>query len=701
MQQDYRERVYAGVLGKIIGVYVGRPFEGWTYEEIIERIGEVEYYANDKVAEYNRRSLGSDYRPPLVVTDDDITGTFTFLRAIKDCAPGRRPSPEQIGRAWLNHIVENRSVFWWGGVGNSTEHTAYHRLKNGIPAPESGSIALNGKVVAEQIGSQIFIDGWAMVAPGDPETAADLARRAASVSHDGEAIYGAQVIAAMESAAFVESGVPALLDIGVSVIPADCAIRAVIDDVRSWRERYDDWRDTFAAIQKKYGYDKYYGNVHIIPNHAVVIMSLLYGADDFGRAMRIVNTAGWDTDCNSSNVGCLLGIRGGLACFEGGRDWRGPVADRLFMPTADGGASITDAVRISAEIVELADRLNGRGSGAADGGGAPFDFRFPGSIQGFRPLGASDAVANVESAWSASGRALRLSFAGEGAAATPVFILPSELDMAGYSFIASPQVYAGQTLVARVRSGRELEASLFVTAYTADGAVRKISGPARRLRPEAVEVLRLPLPDTAGQPVAEIGLEARCADAASVDLLSLTWEGEPDVVFRRPPAEGAAKDKGAWRRAWVNAVDLWDGQWREAFRLCQNAGRGLLIQGTQGWRNYAAEAELSITMAKSAGIAVRVQGLRRYYALLVRDGGAVELVKFDDVEEVLMRREFPPRLGPKVKLKLRAEGAVLKAWRDDEAIFEFSDAHRPISCGAAAFVVEEGQLMSDALAVRP
>jgi hypothetical protein len=25
---DYLERVYAGVLGKIIGVYLGRPFEG-------------------------------------------------------------------------------------------------------------------------------------------------------------------------------------------------------------------------------------------------------------------------------------------------------------------------------------------------------------------------------------------------------------------------------------------------------------------------------------------------------------------------------------------------------------------------------------------------------------------------------------------------------------------------------------------------
>jgi hypothetical protein len=57
-------------------------------------------------------------------------------------------------------------------LGNSTEHTAYLRLKSGIEAPNSGSMGLNGKVVAEQIGSQIFIDGWGMVAPGDPELAA-------------------------------------------------------------------------------------------------------------------------------------------------------------------------------------------------------------------------------------------------------------------------------------------------------------------------------------------------------------------------------------------------------------------------------------------------------------------------------------------------------------------------------------------------
>src|SRR3712207_5922537 len=214
---DYRERVYAGVLGKIIGVYLGRPFEGWDHARILSELGEVHYYVND------RRDLPLKNHT-LVVTDDDISGTFTFLRALTDYGSSLDLDPAQIGQTWLNYIVERRTILWWGGMGNSTEHTAYLRLKNGIPAPESGSIALNGKVVAEQIGSQIFIDGWAMVAPGDPELAADLARRAASVSHDGEAVYGAQVVAAMEALAFVEADLGRLLDVAVGLIPRDSTI---------------------------------------------------------------------------------------------------------------------------------------------------------------------------------------------------------------------------------------------------------------------------------------------------------------------------------------------------------------------------------------------------------------------------------------------------------------------------------------------
>ncbi|MDQ3168214.1 MAG: ADP-ribosylglycohydrolase family protein, partial [Chloroflexota bacterium] len=238
---DYVERVYAGVLGKLIGVYLGRPVESWTYERITREIGEIDRYMPEVKGGV------------LVVTDDDISGTFTFLRSLPDHGNRLDITPEQIGQSWLNYIVETRTILWWGGMGNSTEHTAFLRLQAGVPAPRSGSIELNSKTIAEQIGSQIFIDGWAMIAPGDPELAFDLARRAGSVSHDGEAIYGAQIIAAMESQAFVESDTNKLLDTGLSFIPPDSTIARLINDVREWHAKEPDWRVARDLIAANYG----------------------------------------------------------------------------------------------------------------------------------------------------------------------------------------------------------------------------------------------------------------------------------------------------------------------------------------------------------------------------------------------------------------------------------------------------------------
>ncbi|MGH2346834.1 MAG: ADP-ribosylglycohydrolase family protein, partial [Chloroflexota bacterium] len=416
LPHDYAERVYAGVLGKIIGVYLGRPFEGWTYERIMSELGEVTYYVHERkdAAVKNRM---------LVVTDDDISGTFSFLRALPDHGNSRDLTPAQIGETWLNYLIDRRTILWWGGMGNSTEHTAYLRLKNGISAPLSGSLELNGAEVAEQIGAQIFIDGWAMVAPGDPEFAADLARRAGSVSHDGAAIHGAQIVAAMEAQAFVEPRIDVLIDTALRFIPPDSIIRRLIHDVRDWHARQPkDWRATRERIAANYGYDKYGGNCHVIPNHGLIVLALLYGAGDFDRSMMIVNTCGWDTDCNSGNLGALLGIRNGLAAFDGGHDWRGSVADRLYLSTADGGRGITDAVAETDHIVGSGRAL----AGAAASTRTPrFHFSYPGSMQGFTVHSGSATLSNSD------GAGLRIAAGGRSEVMTPTFIPPEALELRG------------------------------------------------------------------------------------------------------------------------------------------------------------------------------------------------------------------------------------------------------------------------------
>src|ERR1700758_1470629 len=438
---DYLERVYAGVLGKIIGVYLGRPFEGWTQQRILSELGEIWDYQHERLG------------VPLVVADDDISGTFTFLRALPDHGGSADLSAEQIGKSWLNYIVENRSILWWGGMGNSTEHTAFLRLKNGIPAPQSGAIATNGKTVAEQIGAQIFIDGWALVAPGNPGLAAELARKAGSVSHDGEAIYASQLLAAMEAQAFVEPGIDQLIETGLKYLPADCLITRLVSDVRNWYRTDNDWRLTRDRIEREYGYDKFPGNCHVIPNHAIIILSLVYSEDNFGRALMIANTSGWDTDCNSGNVGCLIGIKNGLAAIVA--KLREPVADKLYLSTADGGRCITDAVRETYEICRIAHQLGQARPISTPKNGARFHFSLAGSVQGWSSLACEadsvgtdvktanarlenvaledNSVSSVGLASEAAPRALALDFnlspeLPPARIATPTFIPPDSKD---------------------------------------------------------------------------------------------------------------------------------------------------------------------------------------------------------------------------------------------------------------------------------
>ena len=42
----YEEQVYAAVLGKIVGVYLGRPFEGWHKTAIGKKWGLVDRYVH-------------------------------------------------------------------------------------------------------------------------------------------------------------------------------------------------------------------------------------------------------------------------------------------------------------------------------------------------------------------------------------------------------------------------------------------------------------------------------------------------------------------------------------------------------------------------------------------------------------------------------------------------------------------------------
>ena len=129
MKKEYLERIYAGWLAKIIGIRYGAPVEGWTYEKIKNIYGELTDYP-------------VDYRE--FAADDDSNGPLFYLRGLEDGGHGAEMTAQDVANALLNYAPYEHGFFWWGGYGTSTEHTAYLNLRNGIPAPMSGSIEQNG-----------------------------------------------------------------------------------------------------------------------------------------------------------------------------------------------------------------------------------------------------------------------------------------------------------------------------------------------------------------------------------------------------------------------------------------------------------------------------------------------------------------------------------------------------------------------------
>ena len=700
---DYLERVYAGVLGKLIGVYLGRPFEGWSHQRVLEELGHVKYYVNDH------------FNVPLVVTDDDVSGTFIFPRALEEHGISTAITSEQIGKAWLNNVIEYRTIFWWGGNGISTEHTAYLNLKKGIKAPSSGSIKTNGKTVAEQIGAQIFIDGWAMLAPGNPAIAAGFAEAAGKVSHDGESVYAAKVLAAMEAEAFTSKDVNHLLDTGLSFIPKDSLVAISIADIRAWAREDKDWLKTRQRIEDKYGYHMFHGICHVIPNHGVMTLALLYGGHSFHEAMHIINTCGWDTDCNAGNIGCLVALMHGMKAFEGGPDWRGPIADRALISSADSGYSINNAARITYDLVNLGRQLSGLKPLDAPKNGAQFHFTLPGSVQGFQGTKSKTKtdLITVEQGVCPSSGAAGLAIKLKGASKedgmfevlTPAFTPPEITKMKTYDLMASPLVYPGLTLQALVRASEDSTASIRVRfrfkVYGKHDELEIIDSDAFvELAPGSEKVLEHIIEDNMDhQPIQQLGISCTVLSndfSGTLWLDDLRWGGDPQMILRRPKTGPC----DFWRQAWVNGVSKFH-QWGPSFFLAQDAGEGMISYGTRDWKDYKiAVSNFRINLGEQSGVAVRVQGLRRWYALLFMAGNRVALIKaFDEEREELTSASFEWEIDGSYQIELYVKGDTIRARVNDTNLLEAKDSR--YGEGGVGFIVTEGSIAAEQVKVAP
>lgn len=667
MVPSFLEKVYAGFLGMNIGIRLGAPVEPgfWSYERILEVYGDITGYIKDF----------SHF-----AADDDVNGPVFFLRALDDS--GREPSPKAVAQAWLNYAREGVGLYWWGGYGVSTEHTAYLNLKNGVPAPQSGSIRQNGKVLAEQIGGQIFIDTWGLICPGDPERAAKYAVAAASVSHDGEGLHGAAFMGACVAQAFVSEDVEEITRVGLRQIPADSLYAKVFDAVASFHaEHPDDWRACRKMLEKEWGYDRYPGVCHIIPNAGVCALALKYGAGDFARTIEIATMCSWDTDCNASNVGTILGVAKGLAGIPD--HYRAPLEDELVLSGISGYLNVLDIPSYSKYLADWAYKLKGLPvppeCRAGKNGEIHFDFALPGSTHGLKYRGTKQMLFRRSPDTRAVEVVMDRATRGQGGR---VFYHAlwrrADFDDERYMPVFSPTVYPGQQVEFVVDYEKTHGEAIQLTPYVISAPGNKEYRLAPVLLRDSVEgqAFTFRIPDLDGDMVREVGLHIESAsppkffDGGRVLVRSFRVWGPANYTLKvgKLPKEfgsvlGFSHNHGAW--------EVEDGHIH-----CLSDGHAEAMTGNYYTGDCLVEGTIVPANGGKHAVGIHVQGAQRGYYGGLGEGGQAVLLKTENGKARVLAscdfdwevdREYRVTLEhSKGKLSLGINGKALLAVDENE-----------------------------------
>jgi hypothetical protein len=135
--------------------------------------------------------------------------------------------------------------------------------------------------------------------------------------------------------------------------------------------------------------------------------------------------------------------------------------------------------------------------------------------------------------------------------------------------------------------------------------------------------------------------------------------------------------------------------------MIQNSGRGLVIQGTREWTDYQAEFVITPQLVNLAGCAFRVQGMRRYYAILVGADKHARLVKVLNEEQVLDERNYNWEAFQSIGLRVQVIGSHIQGWVNDQLLFDIIDNDESLTEGGVALVCEEGCITCESALIRP
>lgn len=293
--------------GRISGCLLGKPVEQMSMREGYDALtGYLEANGGLPLRDYvgyreGARVFKACCRGHMVRSEPDDDINYSFLALLMLERHGRSLTTVDVARTWLKLLPV--------GVTYTAERAAYRILLARAPEwfPEGAEPGFDLAECADNpfndwIGAQIRADVYGWVCPGDPAQAAALARQDAALSHVGDGIFGAVLVAAL-GAALADSAPAQALERALAEIPADSESAAAVALAMSLAGDPDGHfriRERYADLSP----------VATVNNLALVIWALYSHLDDFGAAIGSAVAAGLDTDCNGATVGALWGLQG-------------------------------------------------------------------------------------------------------------------------------------------------------------------------------------------------------------------------------------------------------------------------------------------------------------------------------------------------------------------------------------------------------
>jgi ADP-ribosylglycohydrolase len=342
---DLDDKILGAWLGRCGGCLLGKPVEGWSYEDIAEYLraaGEwplTQYFpwldpSPVKTPLHSSAKDSTRGHIECMARDDDVDYMLMALAVLEGHSMAYKS--EDVGKEWIERFPY--------GMVYTAEKIAYRNLVNGLQPPLT---ATYGNPFREWIGAQIRADVFGYVKAGDPEAAARLSYNDAALSHVKNGIYGELFAAAMVAGAFGTGDPVEALRAGMSQIPETSRLYEALQFTVSLQAQHSDWRDAHAVVMEAYGH---YHRVHTINNACFVALGLLYGGNDYGRSISIAVECGMDTDCNGATVGSVIGaIHGAQALPD---EWVSPLNNRVrSMVAGFDNSDISDLAERTTRLV--------------------------------------------------------------------------------------------------------------------------------------------------------------------------------------------------------------------------------------------------------------------------------------------------------------------------------------------------------------